>query len=380
MAMHSDRKEQIWFWGLLGATLLTTTLAGMMWTTGKSLFTAADGTFNWPSPSSEDWIAGLTYSLPFLGILTIHEFAHYGVAKYYKIATTLPRYIPLWFFDMPTIGTLGAFIRIKGPIETRKQFFDVGIAGPLAGFFAACVVLVYGFTHLPPADYIFNIHPEYKSYGAEYADHVYQNVPGLFGVGDNLLMMIMKHMLVDDPSRMPNPYELIHYPYLFAGFLALFFTALNLLPIGQLDGGHVLYGFTGAKLFNKIAPYLFTGFILYAGIGVLQPKTAGESIWWQMGLYLLYLWFIYSKVFSTIVAWLQAILCTFIAHYAVGYFLPEWEGSISYLVFGFVLSRFLGVYHPTTLIEQPIGTSRIFLGIFAGIVFILCFTPHPFIN
>ena len=137
------------------------------------------------------------YSIPFLTILTVHEFGHYLTAKYHNVKVTLPFYIPLWlgFIPLPfTIGTAGAFIRIKEMIHSRKQYFDIGIAGPLAGFVVAVLVLTYGFTHLPPPEYIFEIHPEYKEYGLNYEDYVYDLLPGYLVMGDNLLFMFFEKL------------------------------------------------------------------------------------------------------------------------------------------------------------------------------------------
>ena len=144
-------------------TFITTTLAGAEWTHGRSIFMED---FGW-----NDFVGGMEYSIPFLLILTVHEFGHYFTAIYYNIKSSLPYYIP--FPPLPfSIGTMGALIRLRSKVPSKVQNFDIGIAGPLAGFAMAIIILFYGFTHLPSADYIFQIHPEYKSYGANYAEHV----------------------------------------------------------------------------------------------------------------------------------------------------------------------------------------------------------------
>ncbi len=372
-------KEYLWFVVLLSITLITTTLAGMMWTLGKPLFMNMQGELIFPPQfTQEELIAGLSYSLPFLGILTVHEFGHYITARFYKIAVTLPKYIPLWFLDLPTIGTLGAYIRIKGPIVTRRQFFDVGIAGPLSGFFAALIVLFWGYTHLPDPEHIFTIHPEYKEYGLNYADFVYQDREDVFAVGDNLLMLFFKHVVASNPDHVPNSYEIIHYPFLFAGFLSLFFTALNLIPLGQLDGGHVLYGFIGSERFNMIAPAMFTAFIFFAGIGVVNPHQPMEDILNSSLLYFGFLLLAFSKVAKGWKNILTVALAIYTVHYGIGFLWPDLNGSMSYLVFALVVGRFLGIHHPPALIEVPLDPKRKALGVFALVVFILCFTPYPF--
>src|SRR5262249_29617265 len=156
---------------------------------------------------------------------------------------------PSVFFILPSIGTLGAVIRIRDHVRSNKEHFDIGLAGPLAGFIMALVVVGYGYFTLPPADHIFKFHPEYKTYGLNYAEHVYSEEylkgAGKTGIdiqiGSNLLFKIFESF-VPDKSRIPNSHEMMHYPVLLAGFIALLFTSMNLLPIGQLDGGHITYG------------------------------------------------------------------------------------------------------------------------------------------
>ena len=245
-------------------TLITTTMAGAEWTFGKSVFM--------PGYSWSDFQSGFAYSIPFLLILTVHEFGHYFTALYYRIKVTLPYYIPL---PPPfLLGTLGALIRLKERPVSKQQHFDIGIAGPLAGFVLALAILWYGFTHLPPPEFIFQFHPEYARYGADYANYVYRPEfmkDGVIDVilGKNLLFLFFEKF-VANPALVPNPHEIMHYPLLFAGFLALVFTSLNLLPIGQLDGGHIairfgrlqsssgncLRGFYRSSFFCRTRPHL----------------------------------------------------------------------------------------------------------------------------
>ncbi|MBC5992435.1 site-2 protease family protein [Pontibacter cellulosilyticus] len=408
-------------------TLVTTTLAGTEWIFGKLFFVGRDG-FTWTgSITWAEFVAGLYFSLPFLGVLTVHEFGHYFTAKRYRTDVTLPYYIPLWFGITSSIGTMGAFIRIKSRILSRQQFFDIGIAGPLAGFVVALPLLFYAFTHLPEPDYVFKIHPEYQQFGLDYAQHVYQNGFGNLALGKNLLFILFEKY-VADPALVPNQYEMMHYPLLFAGFLALFFTALNLLPIGQLDGGHVLYGLIGYKKFNRISPIFFSLFILYAGLGVISPYNeplweedlliifAPFSYWaflklldnrrfalaatmgmfllqyslsglfpvyeayiWLWPFYMLYLVFVlqpatphikYSLYLTGIILAAQVLIVTF---YAAA------DGYSGWLVFGLLLSRVMGLFHPSSVIEAPITPARRVLGILAFVIFILCFSPSPFI-
>ncbi len=275
--MSSNLRRAVFQSTLFIATCITTTLAGAEWTYGRSVFLADYG---W-----QDFISGMQFSVPFLLILTVHEFGHYFMAKYHQVRATLPYYIPIPPIPL-SIGTMGAIIRLKSLVHSKKQNFDIGIAGPLAGFVMAMVVLFYGFTHLPPADYIFQIHPEYEEYGANYAETVYENQNDNIidiTIGRNLLFLFFEHF-VADADRMPNPHEIMHYPFLFAGYLSLVFTCLNLLPIGQLDGGHVVYGLFGFKLHRIIASTFFIVFTFYAGLGVIDLKDDPSNlIFWIPG-------------------------------------------------------------------------------------------------
>ncbi|HTE29882.1 MAG TPA: site-2 protease family protein, partial [Chryseolinea sp.] len=149
--MNIESRRYLLQAGLFIATLITTTIAGADWCYQKSIFL--------PGYSWQDFASGFEFSVPFLLILTVHEFGHYFTARYYRVGVTLPYYIPLPPFPF-SIGTMGALIRLKSRIHSKKQNFDIGIAGPLAGFVMALVILFYGFTHLPEPDYIFQIHPE----------------------------------------------------------------------------------------------------------------------------------------------------------------------------------------------------------------------------
>lgn len=136
--------------GLFLLTFITTTLAGAEWIHGW-LFLWVPEPLGWNA-----FTDGLSYSIPFLLILTTHEFGHYFMARYHKVKVSLPYYFPFWlgFLGLMSIGTFGAFIRIRERLRSVAQTFDIGIAGPLAGFVVALGVLFYGFTHLPPKEHI----------------------------------------------------------------------------------------------------------------------------------------------------------------------------------------------------------------------------------
>ncbi|MGB3617554.1 MAG: site-2 protease family protein, partial [Catalinimonas sp.] len=387
---------------LFGLTLVTTTLAGTEWTSGVSLL--AGDKLAWV-----DLRSGLHYSLPFLLILTCHEFGHYFTARFYRIAVTLPYYIPF----LPTmIGTMGAFIRIKQMIPTRQQYFDVGVAGPLAGFVVALGVIWWGFAHLPPPEHIYTIHPEYEQYGPDYAQRAYSyesmrardslavldfhaeqrargeeitpiTLPSEYtnlALGNNLIFAFFKRY-VADPERLPNPYEMYHYPFLMAGYLALLFTALNLIPIGQLDGGHVLYGMIGHRRHSLISPVLFGLFVFYAGLGAvwtMRVETDPNYFWLYHGLYLGYLYLIFSGIRLGAQRTLLLALTVFVVQYLIVLFLPV-RGNTFWLLFIFLIGRVLGVFHPPAVQEAPISTGRRVLGWLSLAVFVGSFTPMPLV-
>jgi membrane-associated protease RseP (regulator of RpoE activity) len=358
--------------GLFVLTFITTTLAGAEWVYSKSVLA--------PGYTWSDFASGLPYSVPFLLILTAHEFGHYFTAVYYRVKTSLPYYIPLPPLPL-MLGTLGAVIRIKSHIYSKKQHFDIGIAGPLAGFVVAMGLLFYGYTHLPAPDYIYQFHPEYEQYGLDYAAHVYSAnhlPPGTIDIiiGKNLLLLFFENF-VADPARVPNAHELIHYPLLFAGFLSLVFTSINLLPIGQLDGGHVLYGLLGFKNHRRVASGVFVIFLFYAGLGYISPALPMKDLLWQGPLFI---GFLYLSLGGLRLSWKDTLMVAVII-FSAQYFLTTWfpkvQGYSGWLLFAFIIGRFLGVPHPPSEIEEPLSPGRKILGWIALLIFILCFTPNP---
>lgn len=366
-----NRKTYILQAVLFIATILTTTLVGTELIMGGVFYTEEG--FTWAN-----YAVGLYYSIPFLGFLTVHELGHYFAARWYKIKVTLPYYIPVYLPGFINIGTMGAFIKIKEPIKSRKEFFDVGLAGPLAGFVVAVCVLWYGFTHLPPPEYIFTIHPEYAEYGMDYAEHVYEDQMFGFAVGSNLILEFFKMYVAEDPALIPNPYEMMHYPWLFAGFLATFFTALNLLPIGQLDGGHVLYGLVGYKKHKVLSSILFVAFVFYAGLGIITPFLTSEELMMYLPLYLGFLYLAFSKMYKKLPDRVVAMLGVLTGQILCSYLFPELNGYPGWLVFAFLIGRVLGVYHPPALNDAPLDMKRKMLGWLTLIIFIISFSPHPF--
>ncbi len=205
--------------GLLVATLLTTTLAGINLANGP----VTEEAFR-ENPNL--LLAGLPYALSLMGILGTHELGHYFTARFYKIKTTLPYFIPVPF----ALGTFGAFIQMRSPIPNRRTLFDVGISGPLAGLVVTIPVLLWGLLHsslvpLPEPTNPF----DFSAFN-----------PNL----SLLLALICKAIL---GSELTANLALRLHPMAIAGCLGLVVTALNLMPVGQLDGGHIVHAMFGQR-------------------------------------------------------------------------------------------------------------------------------------
>jgi len=232
-----------------------------------------------------------------LSILLAHEMGHYLMCRLYRVDATLPYFIPFPFFPFTLVGTLGAFIRMRGPIPHRRALFDIGIAGPLAGFALCLPVLVLGV----------------------FEARVMANVPEVAGtfsltLGEPLLFhwaAVWLRGLRDDQTLSIGSLGM-------AAWFGLLVTALNMMPIGQLDGGHVVYS-------------------------LLRQR---------------------AHVVSRIASW----VCV-----ALVYFGPSW-------ILWAILVRVLGRRHPATWDDAaPLGRARVAVGILGFVVFAVCFTPTPIV-
>lgn len=374
--MNKQVKSYLIHIGLFLITLVTTTLVGSEWSLGK--FVVLGMSWN-------DFLYGFNFSIPFLGILTVHEFSHYFTAKYHRISVSLPYYIPMWlgFIGGPSIGTMGAFIRIREQILSRTKYFDVGVSGPIAGFLVAILVLWYGFTHLPEPEYIYEIHPEYLEYSS--VDAAIEASDGMvIGLGGTLLFDFFQHY-VADPEKLPNPNEIIHYPWILAGYLALFFTALNLLPMGQLDGGHVLFGLLGARNHAIISRVLFTAFVFYAGLGwITTDKLVDNSVeelsWFvfSLGAYLYVLYLCAFSLFKEKQTRLLYATVLLTVQFFIGSIF-EVEGYVGWVLFSLLIGRVIGIDHPAVIDNRPLSLGRKVIGWLALVIFILCFSPQPLV-
>lgn len=318
--------------GLFALTLLTTLWAGAFWTGKPVRFDSAATFFH-------DLRYGLPYAIPLLLFLGIHEFGHFFAAFYHRIRATLPFFIPVPPLPfLLNLGTFGAVIRIKDRIPHTRALFDTGVSGPLSGFIAALGLLVYGFTHLPPIDYIYTIHPEYQAFGGIPSPPP----PNTLFLGKNLLYLLLEKTF--DPVHAPPMTEMYHYPFLFSGWLGCFVTALNLLPVGQLDGGHILYAMFGRKG-HKACAIIFLLIITLLGL----PS-----------LVLLFAELVFPSTVLPVPEWIV-----------------EWSWP-GWILWALILTRLLGVDHPPTMLNHELSLGRKLMGWLAIIIFFLCFTPVPF--
>jgi len=207
----------------------------------------------------------IIYTAVLLGILLGHEFGHYFTCRYYKIEASLPYFIPA-----PTIiGTMGAFIKIKSPITRKQQLFDIGIAGPLAGFVLSIPALVYGIS-------LSKVIPSLPKEEAL-----------LFG--EPLLLKFIGSMIF---KGVPSGYDILIHPIAFAGWVGILVTSFNLFPIGQLDGGHISYALLGPKS-RRLAQFflgvfIFMGVVFWVGwfvwafiiliLGLRHPRIVDEEM------------------------------------------------------------------------------------------------------
>jgi len=204
-------------------------------------------------------VKGLPFATTLLGILTAHEFGHYFAARYHKVAVTLPYFLPMPF----GFGTLGAFIRLKEPVPDRRKLFDIGVAGPLAGLVLAVPLLFYG---LSTSEVM-----------------IPQAMEGAMLEGNSILYYYAK--LWTFGQALPNPatgLDVMMNDITFGAWIGLLVTAINLLPLGQLDGGHTVFAIFGkrARLFNwaTLGGMLLLG---VAGLGEVQSRIGGlENIGW----------------------------------------------------------------------------------------------------
>jgi membrane-associated protease RseP (regulator of RpoE activity) len=240
----------------------------------------------WHDPSF--LMDGLPFSITLLFILLAHEFGHYLTARYYHVDASLPYFLPSPFL----VGTFGAFIKIRSVVLSKRILFDIGVAGPIAGFVALLGPLVAGVSFS-------------------------RVVPGIATHGDVifgtplLLQLVAKIQFPGVPLA-----DISLHPVTRAAWFGLLATALNLFPIGQLDGGHIIYAFLGEKT-KYLSRILIAAFI-------------------PMGIFLAYSWLFWA-----------------------------------------LLLFFFGMRHPLIVDPRPVGRARAWLAIASLVMFVLSFTPVP---
>jgi membrane-associated protease RseP (regulator of RpoE activity) len=236
---------------------------------------------------------GIPFSIALLIILLSHEFSHYLASRRHGVEATLPYFIPA-----PTLfGTFGAFIKMKSPITTRNALMDIGSSGPIAGFFVSILVTIIGL----PLSKIVPVN----------------NISEVIKLGDSLLFSFLTKLIL---GSVPSNHEIFLHPVAFAGWIGFFVTSMNLLPVGQLDGGHILYSLLGER--HKLISISLIIFMIILGIFV-------------------------------------------------------WEGWIVWSI----LLVILGFKHPPIIYsEVPLASNRKIIGWSTLIIFILTFTPVPVMN
>lgn len=208
---------------------------------------------------------GGPFAIGLFFILTVHEFGHYVVSKKRRIDVSFPYFMPA-----PTIfGTLGAFIKSKSPFKNRKELIEVGSAGPIAGFIVSVIVFCFGLSQAN----VVQVNPRLAGHG--------------FGM--SILLFILQKSVIEN---VPSGYTVALNPILLAGWAGILVTMLNLIPIGQLDGGHILYGLFGRKqhfIARAMVPLLFVmglllwpGWFIWGGIALIvrpaHPPTLNDSL------------------------------------------------------------------------------------------------------
>lgn len=271
--VHAPRRtRQRWLRAaiLLAVTFFTTTTLGAQWAwmvrtdveinlgvLGMPLLSPRAIALVWGD--SDLLAAGLRFSLPALLILLAHELGHYIACRRYRIESTLPYFLPAPI----GFGTFGAFIRLRSPLRNKRELFDVGVAGPIAGFVVLVPFLLYGIAHSPPA-------------AAPHPTSASAQVIEMLLPGDNLGLLLATRLF---HGPLPEGYILNLHPFALAAWLGMLATALNLIPLSQLDGGHILYAVAGARQRRVALP-------LWLGLALLSLHYPGWLLWAAITLFL----------------------------------------------------------------------------------------------
>lgn len=246
-------------------------------------------------------VYGLKFSLSLLFILTCHEAGHYIACRLYGVDATLPFFIPTPPLIGPA-GTLGAFIKILSPLPSRKATFDIGVAGPIAGFLALIPISIIGFLTMEMAP---PLPPNADLSGSLY-------------FSDAIFTKIIAFLFNIDLTQ-----PIYSNPFYFAAWIGLLVTALNLIPSGQLDGGHAVYAVLGEKIHGWTGKIAFVVMVLLSAIGLYFYSSPGT------------------------------------------------------ILFTILLGVMMRVGHPAPVDDSPLDAKRKVIAFLTLVIFILCFTPFP---
>jgi membrane-associated protease RseP (regulator of RpoE activity) len=183
-------------------------------------------------------VRGIPFSFTLMAILLTHEMGHYLTSRYHGVGATLPYFIPA----PSIIGTFGAFIRMTSPIMNKRALLDIGASGPIAGFVVAVVAVAIGL---------------------HYSTVVETTTMEGMKLGSPMIFSLISKMVI---GSIPDHYDVLLHPIAFAGWIGMFVTALNLIPIGQLDGGHIIYAVFG-KYHRAISLSMIPILILFGTVG-----------------------------------------------------------------------------------------------------------------
>ena len=381
------RRDRLWLHALLFALTVGTTVWAGAGLVGRDYAAFGTALLVWD---------GLRYAVPLLFFLTVHEFGHYLAARRARIDVSLPYYIPFpLFFLQPNIGTFGAVIRIREPIRRTRQLFDIGVAGPLAGFAVALGVLLYALATLPPPEYVLDLvgHDQLKLFVRRFGAFPPAPLPdptglGALTIGQTPLYWALTQLF----PNVPPMYEMYHYPVLFAGWLGLFFTALNLLPVGQLDGGHIVYALVGPRWHGRIARAFVLVLLFSASLGLLLDAGGGmagfaEANGYPPALGSVGLWLIVAALLHVFVGKLfedggvrAGVLIGLVVAAAVALRIGGIAEAVGYSGWFFwclLIVVLIKVDHPPVVIHEPLSPGRRVLGILAMVLFVLCFSFKP---
>ena len=331
---------------------------------------------------------GLLFAGSFLLFLSVHEFGHYFAARRHGIGTSLPYYLPTPFLF---VGTMGAVIRIRDQIPTTRKLFDVGASGPLAGFVVCLAALLYALITLPPPSYVLDLpgHEELKFYVEQHGTFPEEmpaagtnGAEGVLIVGHTALYWLLSSLF----TNVPPMYEMYHYPVLFAGWLGLFVTALNLLPVGQLDGGHILFSLIGPTWHGRLARSFVLILLASGAVGFVEdlaPMLYEQSVWlgefsWFLLAAILYLFLvrIFDGNHRIVAPSLLGIIASVLVSRLTG--IAPYIGYWGWFIFVLLIVLFIKVDHPRVLHREVLTPRRRLLAITCVIVFLLCFSIQPF--